>query len=252
MNDICKNCGCSSTIKAHIIPQALIRAFRQRGPDKHTVAVSHGRATIAQNANGIYDPSILCSACDGKIGVADKWFVESLDFFHSCIGESAAYTPTALNIDAGMALRFAVSVVYRAALSQREHFQCISLGPYIDIAGKIALGAAVGDDDVPLVLVNILTSDSLDTRQFVFYPVRCSLGNGPYFVFTLSGVQFLVKFGGRYSGVSCDDHDLWQLRLRVGQSAVVIPYPFDESAEYDYMRWERPSHGVKSKALHST
>ena len=199
------------------------------------MAVTYRRAIKAKNQNGIYDSEILCAVCDGLIGQADKWFAEAPYDFHSPAQFSQAYEIRETALDANWAARFAISVIYRASLSNREHFRDISLGPYEQSAGKIATGFAAPDFERILVLVNVLTSPRLDTRQFAFYPVRCANGFGRYFIFTLSGVQFLVKFGGKRKLDSSDDKFLSTLALENDQTVNVTYYPFADSAEAEFL-----------------
>lgn len=235
MQSLCKQCGDAPTVRAHIFPQSAIRSIRTRGPDTKTLAVFDDRAIVARSQNGIYDQNILCKDCDGLIGELDKWFAENLDKLHASVVDKEPFCPATVGIDAGAALRFAVSVIYRASLSHLHHFEQISLGSYVEAAGKIAISAMDTDAELPVVLINVLTSDQLDMRQWAFYPVRCVGDNGPYFVFTLSGVQFLVKFGGRHPGVTSDDDSSAKLTIRPGNDATIVSYPFVESAEAGFL-----------------
>jgi hypothetical protein len=236
VNLSCLRCGATPTIDAHIFPKAVVRAFRNRGPDKKTLAVFGNRAIVAQNQNGIYDGNILCSTCDGRIGVADKWFIENLESFHSAALARRPYETAEIVLDTRLAIQFAVSIIYRASLSRKVGLQDISLGYYDAIAGGISVGSNEADFNAPLILINVLTSARLDVRQFVFYPVRCVSSNGSYFVFTLSGIQFLVKFGGRHQGISHNDTYSSAHRVKLGEKAVVCCYPFDEGAEAEFLR----------------
>ena len=213
----------------------MLRAIRKRGPDVKLLAVTGGRAISAKSQNGIFDDGILCFDCDQKIGKADKWFSETLDALHRLAEGAGAYKGLNAQIDSRLAIQFAVSVIYRASLSKRDDFTHISLGRYQDKAGEISTGAFDADFAVPLVLVNVLTSDWLDTRQFAFYPVRCSNGTEPYFVFTLSGIQFLVKFGRGSFDAAKKIPALDALRLKIGEAVSICAYPFEDSAEATYL-----------------
>jgi hypothetical protein len=205
------------------------------------MAIFSDRAITAKVQNGLYDPCILCFDCDSTIGVLDKWFIDQLTHVHDVALQGPSYVLKAVDVDPLSALRFAVSVIYRASISRREPFAQISLGKYTEAAGNIAVLGMRSGIESPLVLMNVLTSDTLDTRQFAFYPVRCAGDNGPYFVFTLSGVQFLVKFGGRHDGVSSEDRLSPTCRLLPGRRATICPYPFDESAEAGFLRTSKKS-----------
>ena len=236
MDRPCLRCGKKPTIDSHIFPKAAVRAFRKRGPDKKTIAVLANRAMVANTQNGIFDPNILCAACDQRIGVADKWFIENLDLFHSAALAVKPYESVKVAVDARRALQFAVSVIYRASLSRLDHFRDISLGPYNEVAGEIAVNSDSADFYRPFVIINVLTCENLDLRQFVFYPVKCVNGNGPYFLFNISGVQFVTKFGGATPGLSASDDLLSKHRVLPDIDVHLCCYPFDESAEAQSMR----------------
>lgn len=231
MKTQCKQCGDAPTIEAHIIPKAVVRSIRNRGPDLKTIAVFNNRAVTARDQNGVFDRDILCKDCDGKIGTSDKWFVENLEQFHSSASGQPPYSTMQVMPKGCDALRFAVSVIYRASLSKLAQFRDISLGEYEAIAARISLGLEVSSSDEPIVLISVLSSGTSDMRQFVTYPIRCAQGNGRYFVFTASGVQFLIKFGGWRAGVGRDDIFTSCLRVRSETPLVVCCYPFIDSAE---------------------
>jgi hypothetical protein len=244
MNNSCLHCGASPTIDAHIFPKAAIRAFRNRGPDQYTMAVLHDRAIKARAQNGIYDPDILCADCDCRVGNLDKWFVENVEAIHESSIGLGSYETTAVEIDPILAIRFAVSVIYRASLSRRDNFDQISLGPYLEIAGSLAVDGNFSDLSQPLVMMNVLVSRGLDMRQWAFYPIRCAGDNGLYFVFALSGIQFLVKFGGRNPGVSSGDRGFTDvMRIKADCPVRVCIYPFDESGESQFLRGAMKQNG---------
>jgi hypothetical protein len=235
MTSRCLRCGNTPTINAHIFPKAVIRAIRKRGPDTKTLGVRFGGAFPINTPNGLSDRKILCSTCDEAIGVADKWFVEILDDLHLSAQKTKPYDIIPLSLNAKLAIQFAVSVIYRASLSKSHHFAGISLGSYTDIAANIAIGAKGADFGSVLVLLNVLTSRNLDTKQFAFYPVRCTGDNGAYFVFVISGIQFLVKFGGRLKGITSNDWYSASLRLKPDQEVKACCYPFEHTAEADWL-----------------
>lgn len=235
MTTRCLSCQTPSTIDAHIIPKAVVREFRRRGPDKKTLAVFSNRAVVARAQNGIFDPNILCQTCDGKIGNADKWFVEHLEEFHRAAQDRQNYETVTLAISPRAAIQFAVSVIYRASLSQLEPFRDISLGPYTERARDIALSTKQAKFEEPVVLINVMASKGVDTRQFVFHPVRCRGENGQYFVFVAAGIQFLVKFGGEGKETSTSSETMRSLRLRPDAEVLACIYPFEESAEARFL-----------------
>ena len=235
MSSACLKCGSFPTIKAHIFPQAALKRIRSRGPDTKLIALDGYRSKIAKRQNGIFDPNILCSNCDGLLGKLDDWFLKLINDITSVAHSKCAYEPFLLDIDPKLATRFAISIVYRASLSSRIEFQHVQLGRFSSFAENIVFDTFEVSGCQPIIMMNVLTSSSLDMRQMAFYPVKCANGNGPYFVFAISGIQFLVKFGGRHSGLAKSNDLSQNLRLRVGQPVVAVSHPFEDSAEGQFM-----------------
>lgn len=235
MAGLCLKCGEAPTINAHIIPAAAVRAIRERGPDTRTLAVRFGGAFPINTPNGLSDRKILCKSCDGAMGKSDKWFIENLDDIHLSATDAKPYELVQTSLNARFALQFAVSVIYRASLSTSPHFADISLGPYTSVAEDIATGSNDADLKSALVLINVLRSTNLDTKQFACYPVLCAGDNGVYFVYVISGIQFLVKFGGSLDGISSNDLYSANVRLDPDQPVVMCCYPFENTAEANWL-----------------
>ena len=215
------------------------------------MAVSHDRTLTAKFQNGLFDHAILCKDCDGKIGVADKWFVENIDTIHNAAEHCKPFEVVTTQLDPSLVIQFAVSVIYRASLSNLGQFSHISLGPYTGIASEIAVETKHSEFSAATVLMNLLTSEKYDTRQFAFYPVKCSGGNGPYFIFTISGIQFLVKFGGRLSAIGNSDDISSKLLIALGKSVMLGCYPFSESAESKFLLGVKAKDNKSSRLSHA-
>ena len=158
-----------------------------------------------------------------------------MESFHAAALDQSSYSAVQIPLDPRAALRFAVSVVYRASLSSLDHFTDVSLGTYAKIAAEIAVNSDLSGIGMPLVAINVLTSETLDMKQLITYPVRCSGGNGQYYVFVVSGIQFLVKFGGMNDRIGLDDSYTPIFRVRPDAELTVCCYPFQDSAEFEFL-----------------
>jgi hypothetical protein len=71
----CKVCGNVNTCRAHIQPAALGKdIIKQAGRKTLSLAVTDRLDNYIQS--GLFDDNILCSGCDGKLGVFDDHAVE--------------------------------------------------------------------------------------------------------------------------------------------------------------------------------
>ena len=62
----CLACGATSTIRAHLIPQAFAREIRD---GDQTFAMTKGMtAAFRPIQNGLFDDTILCRECDNRLG----------------------------------------------------------------------------------------------------------------------------------------------------------------------------------------
>lgn len=199
---------------------------------------------VARDQNGIFDDSILCHRCDNDIGKADNWLAKNANTLRFATENVDDYNYLSVKCDATMAIRFAVSVIYLASLSKNDHFQGVRLGKYERQAGNIAVGALEADCNLPFVMVNVLTDQVSDPRQFGFFPVRVKGPNGAYFIFAVSGLHFLVKFGGWRNGIRGEDPQFSALRVRPGNVMTVTNYPFRDTAEADFLLRARNKSGA--------
>lgn len=136
----CKFCGEEKNlIKAHIIPRNFYvgrRTEKYRSVDTQT-----GKWTHCQS--GIYDKSILCSNCDGKIlklfdDEAYRVLLNS-EYVHPIQENlsSKLFEFRANQFNYKLLRKFFISVLWRASVSNVRDFQSIHLGKYENIALEI-------------------------------------------------------------------------------------------------------------------
>lgn len=131
-------CGkCEHLVESHIIPRSLSKHMRTDG--------SWPRVFSANNVDrpkrapaGIYDPNILCAACEARFSSWDDYAAKifragvehEVVFKHSASGRPRAYK-IEKSCD-GRLQMFALSLLYRASISQRSEFEKFNLGIYED------------------------------------------------------------------------------------------------------------------------
>ena len=104
----------------------------------HNIAVSMAKSYKTQH--GVYDPNILCAACDGILGSYDDYAIEICRTFEK---RSTKFDHLFLmrDVDGDKLAKFALAVLWRASISARDEFKKVDLGPYQDIAKEVLFGA---------------------------------------------------------------------------------------------------------------
>jgi hypothetical protein len=198
----CVVCGNPKTCRAHIQPAAL-------GKDiiKHAI-VDTGRKTLSLAApdrmdnsiqSGLFDDNILCSGCDGKLGLFDDHAIEVsclLGTTHEVIDRRAnRFTVTRVNgIDHERLALFGAAVVWRTSVSNYRELSEFTLGNneawFRDMLFR-------GGMEIPTVLVarlvgaNALTHGAAATM--LSYPQRIKIRGKSVARFYIRGLMFLVQ-----------------------------------------------------------
>ena len=143
-------------INAHIIPEGFFRLLRQGSiaPEMHSNTPGSFPKRMPV---GTYDPTILCSECDGKIGPWDDYGQQVLIHgFSTAVRVSLQGKTVAWRIekfDYRMLKLFFMSVLWRASVSKQPFYKRISLGPFEDrLRAMILSGDPGGSQDFPVVL----------------------------------------------------------------------------------------------------
>ena len=195
----CLVCANPNTCEAHILPRALGLDIIKCG-ERRTLSLA-ARDRIHNNIqSGIVDRSILCSACDGRLGDYDRHATEVIRLLGT---ESENITRNdfcvrrAEGIDHNYLALFAASVVWRAAMSNYRE-----LADFVLDQNDVARLRAVlfdGANDVPDVAILRLVSNNRvaceAVRMAMSYPARCDEGGCRRARFSARGLLFFVKFG---------------------------------------------------------
>lgn len=135
-------------IKAHIIPEGFFRLLRHENiaPEMHSnTPGSFPKRMLV----GTYDPTILCSECDGKMAPWDDYgqqvlirqFPEAIKI--SLQGKTVAWKIE--KFDYRRLKLFFMSVLWRASVSKQTFYKRISLGPFEDRLRTMILNEDPGD-----------------------------------------------------------------------------------------------------------
>ena len=234
-DSVCKNCGCKPTCEAHIIPASFL-SFAKKG-NNHLVTLGLSGSKKAKRQKGLADYNILCINCDQIIGKFDKYAIEFCRGFIAPKDYKNYECIPLPNLDANKIRRFAISVIWRASISQLSDMGNVKLGPFEDKARDLIFGDEDLDQCNSLhIQISFLTDEHGLASQMVTYPIRCRNENGVCFIFLAGGFQFLVRFGSK--PIASEKHLQFAkiLAIRSDQQPQGVKYPFDEAGEFEIVR----------------
>ena len=128
----CVVCGDVKTCRAHIQPAALGKdIIKQAGRKTLSLAVPDRMDNSIQS--GLFDDNILCSGCDGKLGVFDHHAIgikRLLGTAHEIIDRKANYFTIACGngVNHEQLALFGAAVVWRASISRYRELSQFTLG----------------------------------------------------------------------------------------------------------------------------
>lgn len=224
------DCDATKLCKAHIIPQGFARPLSEE--DGHNKAVRAGGAKPANQPLGPFDLNILCSECDGKLGVFDEY---AINFCGSLPASSAAPTGSLYRqseFNGAIFARAMLAILWRASISVREEWIEITLGRYESIIGNILFGLSNLPDfpEIEIALLRYASADH-DARKFIFNPFRIRSGNLNVFSMGLGGFQVLAKIDQR------PFHKEMRPYIVNASTSLIVPHVrFEETAEYAFFQ----------------
>ncbi len=199
----CLNCGSTSLCKAHIIPAAAGKDIIKTNDQKLALIAPDNKGWFQ---SGLFDPNILCSICDGRLGLFDK---EAVELTRMLGGNSeiidkinGVFTVISSNeINHEYLAKFGISVAWRASISSKLDF---SLGPNEKWFQNILFGKHA---ELPAVTIARLVGDTRITQRAgmdaLGYPVRVMVKQLSFARFCMRGVMFLVQ-------TSCREDAQWK------------------------------------------
>jgi hypothetical protein len=133
---ICKLCGENrELIRAHIIPLAFHRDLQSDSAQPPVILGTSPNSYPRRSPGGLYDEDLLCLPCEQRFGPWDQYGAECLlQRFEKDAqprysnGEVLVYEIH--NWDQARLRIFALSLLWRAALTNNEIFRRVTLGPH--------------------------------------------------------------------------------------------------------------------------
>jgi hypothetical protein len=236
---ICRLCGKDGElVDSHIIPKAFHRDLKGGSDGAPIIIGTNPLAFPKRNPGGIYEEDLLCRPCEERFGPWDDYGaqcliqnyardVQPLNFN----GEELAYKfPT---WDEERLRMFALSLLWRAAVTTNETFSAVTLGPHLArLTERILAGDPGSADDFSVMLVRwstMATHESLRKIQMSPYPVKL-LGINEVKMF-MGGFVIHVKVDKRPYPKPFDE-----LILRPGRPVYMCKRELERSQDIQAMR----------------
>jgi hypothetical protein len=168
--------------------------------NSHNMKISTKEAGKTQH--GVYDPQILCAACDGKLGQYDDYALEVFRRFPDERVLSDDGTFTMINVNGDDLAKFILAVLWRASVSPRPEFQRVELGPYEADALEVLFGTRpLASMTQYQLMAALYRSPAGKPAEFVsqFYssPVRTKIDGLNCWQMSLRGFKFVAKLDRR-------------------------------------------------------
>jgi hypothetical protein len=201
---VCKLCGVNGKlVDAHIIPKAFHRHMQTDRNRPLTTVATKSNEPPKRNPGGLYDREMLCELCEPRFGDWDQYGAECLiqRFEQDAVpivlsnGNVTAYQID--KWDEKKLRMFALSVLWRAAVTSHKRFESVSLGPHEPRLRQLILDGDPGspyDFAVTYSRWRSVSGNEQWTRAQMD-PVR----------FKVEGVNTVhMFFGGGIVGIKCD------------------------------------------------
>jgi hypothetical protein len=194
---ICRGYECNSSdlINAHIVPRGFARDIKRQGSYNLKITLD----TVHQTQHGVYDPDILCSDCDGKLGKLDDHALEVCRRFpreHE-IHRDGLFEMS--NVAGDQFAMFVLSVLWRASITSRFEFRSVSLGPYETEACGVIFGAKPlhAMTAYELLLARYETVGRFNPEGNYTSPARLKIEGTNGWAFALHGFRIMAKLDRR-------------------------------------------------------
>jgi len=198
---ICRLClQHKKLVKAHIIPKWVFKNLypNPKNIDARLIMVDTKTLYSKRKPIGIYDNSILCEKCDGKIGKYDEYakkiFLDSQLMNHPSL-EKAYLTQ---QVDILKIQLFLISLLWRASISNLREFKKINLGNYEEKFRKVLFENKLGLSIE--VIIGKFDSKIIPTltNKSILLPFKTRIdGINTYIVYLPRGFKIWIKVDKR-------------------------------------------------------
>lgn len=196
----CLVCGEPRTIKAHIMPRALLHEIRADQPFAlHGVRDRDG-ATFLQS--GLWDGGILCEFHERHLAESDDYAVEFCRTFANTAkpveGAPGYIVP---NPRPEFLTRFVMSVFWRFTVSRHGKAVGAHLGPYEARLRTLVFEPSAGHSEPEIVVVRHDYQIDGRTIKFAINPHSARINGIMRWQFHIASLDFQMKLGDRPDGL---------------------------------------------------
>jgi len=237
----CLNCGSAVTCEAHIIPKKGAREIIKRSTRKTLSLLAPNRVHNFMQS-GFVDNEILCSRCDGVLGVYDNHATQILRLLgteHEVIDRQA----NRFKITRGKGVNhehlalFGAAVVWRTSVSKYRELAEFTLGNNEAWMRKIVFRQG---NEIPTVLVARLVGRTALTHEAamtaLMYPVRIKMRGIWVARFYFGGLIFFVQTTRAADASLCADAVTTFGRSAGPACLAGVLYRFEELADLRQVR----------------
>ncbi len=195
-------CSQTDLCEAHIFPRGFARDIM--GSYKEVKKL--GLQAVTSTQHGVYDPEILCSSCDRKLGDYDKYAVEvcrRVVTTQTVIEAEADLTLPKLvhvpDVDGDRLALFVLALMWRASISKRPEFRKVDLGANSEQVRDILFGQRSVNSlaGFRTYIERFQTKRRINPQGFYTSPYRVLMPERNAWAFALAGFRFTVKFDTR-------------------------------------------------------
>lgn len=177
----CLACGSSSTIRAHLIPQAFAREIRDGAPNFALTNWTSLKFQLIQN--GLFDDAILCRECDNHLGQHEKYAFETFGLLRRATVEKINTHVGVSHVSGDRLIRFAAGISWKYSVTEPAYGR-IRIGPYAKTLKQVAFGGEAIPQSMNMFMVRLkglryehhFFRTPKPDRQFGLNFVRLTLG----------------------------------------------------------------------------
>ena len=217
-------------MKAHVIPKSFFVEHLEQGEIPRLVATSkdfHAK----KSPIGVYDPDILCLACEARFSPYDSY---GFQFFHPTHDLEVIFPGTegeaniVRAVDYKLLKLFILSVLWRASVSGHIFYAGVKLGPFeIEIRNLILADNPGSSQDFPVMLHRFSYPPEL-------LPILCPVSSRIYglncYQLLLNGFLVVVKVDRQPL-----PNPLPDIALAPNRPLVILPKDYKGSTEHRIM-----------------
>ena len=191
---VCRLCEQEqASVRAHVIPRSFFIAHIDEDEIPKLVATSKDFYP-KKSPIGVYDPEILCSACEVRFSPYDAY---GFKFFHPAGDLETIFRDTegeaniVRGIDYKLLKLFILSVLWRASVSGQTFYAGVMLGPYENDIRSLILADNPGEpQDFPVMVHRFSYPSELIP---ILCPVSSRIYGLNFYQLLLNGFLVLVK-----------------------------------------------------------